>query len=351
MNYKKMGITILCMTICALILIGALTFVIDPYFHYRKPFDFQSYSLQNQRYQNDGIARHFNYNAIITGTSMTENFMASEFDKLFSVQSIKIPYAGASFKEIDDAVERALNVNSNVKIVLRSVDHYKLFEDKDYMCYTDYPEYLYDDNLLNDVNYILNKDILLKETYPNILMTLRKAPTMTFDEYSNWDNGSVYGRDITLGSYERDIYSDSISSFSQLDLETVGGTVYQNFVETAKNNPDTEFYYFLPPYSIVHWDSLYVAGEIERHLEAQKLAISMMLEYDNIHVYSFLTDYDTICNLDNYKDILHYSGAINSKMLVHISRGEYEVTSDNCDAYFDEVYNYYTSYDYESIFD
>ena len=131
MNYKKMGITILCMTICALILIGALTFVIDPYFHYRKPFDFQSYSLQNQRYQNDGIARHFNYNAIITGSSMTENFMASEFDKLFSVQSIKIPYAGASFKEIDDAVERALNVNSNVKIVLRSVDHYKLFEDKD----------------------------------------------------------------------------------------------------------------------------------------------------------------------------------------------------------------------------
>ena len=351
MSYKKMGIIVLSVTFCALICIGAVTVVLDPYFHYHKPFDFQSYSLHNQRYQNDGIARHFEYDAIITGTSMTENFKTSEFDDMFSVKSIKIPYFGASFKEIDNAVSKAIGYNDDVKIVLRSIDHYKLFEDKDLMSYTDYPEYLYDNTLFNDAKYVLNKDILFGDTYLTLMMTLSQTPYTTFDEYSNWDAASVYGKEEILKSYTRKEVSSTVNSLSEEDEEIIEGTVYQNFIETAKNHSDIDFYFFLPPYSMVYWDSLYTEGEIQRHLQAQKSAISMMLEYDNIHVYSFLTDYDTICNLDNYKDTVHYKEEINSKILAHMSKGEYKLTKENCGDYFDEVYSYYTTYDYNSLFE
>lgn len=351
MNCKKMSIITLCITLCLLIVVGGTMALFDPYFHFHKPFDFQSYSLHNQRYQNDGITRHFEYNAIITGTSMTENFKTSEFNELFSVNSIKIPYSGASLKEINDVIERAIERNSDVCMVLRSLDHYKLFEEKDTMSYTDYPEYLYDDNPFNDTNYLFNKDILLGDAYQTVMMTLKHTPHTTFDEYSNWNNTSTFGKEAVLNSYSRGEVSDTINKFTEEDYKIVEGTVAKNLIESAKLHPDTEFYFFLPPYSMVYWDSLYTAGDIERHLEAQKLAINMMLRQENIHVFSFMTDYDTICNLDNYKDISHYKEEINSAILSHIKQGEYEITKENCNEYFAEVYDYYTTYDYDSLFE
>ena len=65
---------------CILALIGSivlffvLCFVFDPYFHFHKPFSFVRYRLYDERYTNDGISRHFDYNAMITGTSMAQNF-------------------------------------------------------------------------------------------------------------------------------------------------------------------------------------------------------------------------------------------------------------------------------------
>ena len=57
---------------------------VDPFMHYHKPIISKFfYSLDNQRSQNDGIIKYFDYDAIITGTSMIENFKTSEFDKLF----------------------------------------------------------------------------------------------------------------------------------------------------------------------------------------------------------------------------------------------------------------------------
>lgn len=351
MSYKKMSIITLCFTLCILVIVAGVTVVFDPYFHYHKPFDFQSYSLRNQRYQNDGIAKHFEYNAVITGTSMTENFKTTEFDKLFSVKSIKIPYFGASLKEISDSVETSISNNVNVRKVLRSLDYYKLFEDKDYMSYTDYPEYLYDNNPFNDTDYLFNKDTLFGDTYQTVMMSLKHVVPTTFDDYSNWNDSSVFGKDIVLKSYSRKKITNIVNKLSEKERKTIEGTVAQNLIATAEKYPDIDFYYFIPPYSIVYWDSLYTKGDIESHLEAQKLAINMLLKYDNIHIYSFLNDYDTVSNLDNYKDTVHYKEEINSKILNHISKGEYEITKTNSTEYFNEVYNYYTTYDYNSIFE
>ena len=75
-----------------LIIIGGIVIIIDPYFHYHKPLKFLSYRLENQRYINDGIGRQFEYDYVITGSSMTENFKNSLFKKLFNCNSIKVPF-------------------------------------------------------------------------------------------------------------------------------------------------------------------------------------------------------------------------------------------------------------------
>lgn len=57
----------------AVLLIGiaVIVIIVDPYFHYHKPLSFLSYRIYEERYVNDGISRHFTYDAVITGTSMS----------------------------------------------------------------------------------------------------------------------------------------------------------------------------------------------------------------------------------------------------------------------------------------
>jgi hypothetical protein len=57
---------------------------------------------RDERYLNDGIVKHFDYDSIITGTSMTQNFRASEFDELFKAHCVKVPLSGASYREINE---------------------------------------------------------------------------------------------------------------------------------------------------------------------------------------------------------------------------------------------------------
>lgn len=66
--------------IIVLSIIGGWVYKIDPYFHYRKPnVDGYFYTLYNERSQNNGISKHFDYDALITGTSMTENCTGQAF--------------------------------------------------------------------------------------------------------------------------------------------------------------------------------------------------------------------------------------------------------------------------------
>ena len=99
---KKYKIWIACTLACTLLAMAVPAAAIvytDPFFHYHAPLGRFAYPINNQRYQNDGITRHFSYDSIITGTSMTENFKKSEADEIFGADFIKVPFSGGSYKE------------------------------------------------------------------------------------------------------------------------------------------------------------------------------------------------------------------------------------------------------------
>ncbi len=70
-----------------------------------------------------------------------------------------------------------------------------------------------------------------------------------------------------------------------------------------------------------------------------------------MHLYSFTNNYDLTCDLDNYSDDIHYKPAVNSEILKWIYNGEYELTEDNYKQYINDIRTYYTTYDYDAIFD
>lgn len=186
-----------CIVIAVLFLIGALVYHIDPAMHYHYPYiERYHYELSDQRWQNNGITKHFDYDAVITGSSMTEQFKTSEVDDLFGVRSIKVPYSGASYKEVNDNLKIALQYHPDLKLVIRGLDMNRFFDDCSAMEYEleEYPSYLYNENAFDDVNYLFNRDAII-ETYKLLAETLQgTAPGITsFDEYSIWQDHYTFG--------------------------------------------------------------------------------------------------------------------------------------------------------------
>ena len=189
----------LILVLSALALAGIWVIRVDPFFHYHQPnTKGYYYRLNNQRSQNNGIPKHFDYNAVITGTSMTENLKTSEMDKLFGTNSVKVPYSGGSYKEINDSLKHALSNNPALKTILRGLDMSRFLDDKDDMRYDlgEYPVYLYDNNPFNDVKYIFNRDVLFTRVWPMITENDKEgfqAGITSFDDYSNWMASYTFG--------------------------------------------------------------------------------------------------------------------------------------------------------------
>jgi len=352
MNYRRFVSIVFGIVLLGIVVVGGLVVYIDPYFHYHKPRPEFYYNLNSQRYQNYGILKHFDYDAIITGTSMAENFKTSEFDEMFGVKSIKVPFSGATFKEINDALKYGCMTKNNVRTVIRSLDMYSIIVDKNKMR-TDlgtYPTYLYDDNLINDMKYLFNKDVFVFNVFPMLKNKVngKHGGIKSFDDYSNWNKRFKFGRKYVLKG-KKCVNETKQKFFSKKDKKIVQDNIRMNVVELAKSRPETKFYYFFPPYSVVWWANLNSNGNLKRTLDAERIAIEMILECPNIKLFSFNLVTDIVMNLDNYKDPIHYGEWINSDILRFMKNDIGLLTKENYMDYLEKERQLYLNYSYEDI--
>lgn len=349
MNSKKWFWTYLISLVILVAGVALVTIIVDPYFHYHKPIDGISYRIYEERYTNNGIAKNFDYDTIIIGTSMTQNFKPSEWDALTGAKTIKLPLSGAGFKEEKEQLERAIQYNPNIKTIIWGIDYDSLLRPYDYDDYFGYPEYLYDENLFNDVNYVLNKDILLHGTFADIAWTLEGRPSTTLDEYASWDWGR--GMEAISRNYtRREDIAEMIPGLTDHEKRMVEENMRVNFAELANQYPDIHFIMFYTPYSIVHWDKSNREGWTLRHFDAEEIATRELLKCSNISLFYFNDDFELTCDLENYKDPEHYVAEVNSWMLKQFLSKEYLVTKENSYDRIERAHSFYLSFDYETIF-
>lgn len=332
-----------------LFLILIVMVIADPYFHYHGKIPGMKYRIYNERYINVGIAEHFEYDAIITGTSMNQNFKTSQMDALWGTNAIKVPFSGAGFKEIRENLERAFESDNEIKYVLWGIDYNALLKDVNFVAYPDYPEYLYDNNILNDVSYIWNKEILVSGVLTNVLMTLRGEETTSFDEYASWDVGSGWDF-IKQSHFLRPDLVPMKSGITAEERQIIEENLKTNIVSLAEAHPETTFVLFYTPYSALYWDEIYRKGDLEKQLLTEQISSEILLECENIELYNFFDKTDVICNLDYYRDGLHYIDDINEEILNWITNGEGRVTKDNYQEIIQKEYEFYMNYDYDSLY-
>ena len=347
------------MIFCSVVLIGlgVIAFEIisvDPYMHYHKPkTDKYYYTLDNPRSMNNGIIKHFDYDAMILGTSMTENYKTTEFDELFGVNSIKVPLAGGTYKELDDQLETALLYNPELKIVLRNLDLVHLIEDpakiRDDL--GDAPEYLYDDNIFNDYKYWFNM------VYFSRVLQMKasaksegKTGISSFDDYANWMEGCSFGVNTVYAKLEG--FPPAVGEpqhLSEDEILLVKENVRQNLIALPAAYPDITFYYCISPFSAAWWQEENANGEICKYIEAQEIAFEEILRCGNIKLFSFSNMIEFTSDLNNYKDKTHYGDWVNSMLLQWMAEGRGLLTLDNYKEYLAEELEIYRNFDYESM--
>lgn len=353
MDEKKYVKLVLSLIAGIALVLAVAIIIIDPYFHYHKPIDGLVYKFHTdeERYVNDGIVRHFDYDAIIAGTSMIENFKTSECDELFGVTSVKVPLNGGYYNEVNRLLKNALKSNPDIKYIFRSIDYSMMDVDKDItrLGEENFPTYLYDENPFNDVSYIFNKAVLM-ECVDVVRNTINGETSTTFDEYANWSDEHIYGRGPILYWHARAPKLDTQRGLSDEERERIIANVEQNIASTVRENPDVTFYLFIPPYSVYYWDTRVQSGELEYQVEMERVVIEQLIGYDNVKFFAFSNNFDVTSDEYNYQDPAHYGEWINSDMLEWMAEGKYQVTEENYEAYLAEITEFYSTFDYDSMY-
>lgn len=343
-DYKKWLRSTIIGILGIMMFVVLLQIIVDPYFHYHKPIT--KYRLNDERYINDGIARHFDYDAIITGNSLCQNFSTSQYDELFGTKSVKLPFSGAGYKEIWESLGRALEYNDGVKEVLVCMDLQDLDREAEWERYEGNPTYLYDDNILNDVKYVFNKDAIYRGTLYNLLWTATGHESTSMDEYSSWERISgPYEACSSLVPITNEM-SGNTRMYDNLDEERISYNLVMNVLTVVENNPDVEFKLLIPPSSIARWAQYYEEGDIEYRINGLKYALNELIKHENVQLWAFDDAFEVTTNLMIYSDAIHYDSSINQWMLEEISMNHHIIKHNFVDEYCDRIKEYYLNYPY-----
>ena len=349
MSSKKWVIALISITMTVVLMFGALQYYLDPLLQYggeRGPLTFRRY---NELYGNPGIAKNYNYNAVLLGSSIIENTKVDEMNDLFNCNTAKVPYAGGHSYEHRKILDVCYGSGHRVDKVFWALDEFALTVDADTPRWP-LPEYLYDDNKINDISYLLNLDIFYYYTLQDIKQTLSHKHDTLMMEGTWGDDESIYSKDNAVKSITYPKRQKEVKEKTYYEKELMDN-LDNNIIPVIENHPETEFHFFLVPYSVLWWYIAKSDGELDAHIYDIRTTISQILEYENVKVHFFQGDKEIITNLDLYKDYLHYNPDINSWMLEEMKKESHLLTKGTYNQTLDEFHNYLISFDYNALFE
>lgn len=347
MNSKRFIRFSLCLTLILLIMVASIQIAIDPLFQYHKPWFGLEPVITDERYQVAGMAKNFDYNNAVIGNSMSENFVVSDVNEVFDGNTVKLTMSGSHAIEWSYLLrilqtKKIDNVLINVTPDTLSADC-NSFE-------RELPAFLFDENYINDVEYIYNFSILSQFSV-SMVKKNRSGIIPDADRVFMWDDSTVCSKVQAIENYERphlDYQEPDINSFIQAINDNT--KLLLPYIQKMK---DTRFTLFVSPFSMLYWDGESRTNSIAKQKAGYLEMCKILTEYDNVSLYMW-TDDDMLgimSDLDNYRDSTHYSAKISKQILDRIKEKNGLITKNNYSREVDKLFEYIESYDYDSLFE
>jgi hypothetical protein len=310
-------ITTFVLTLFGLLVVGAINFILDPFQQYAKATMYKPI-YDNERYLNAGLAKTYDYKQVIIGSSMTENFILSDVKDILGLDKpIKFSLSGATAYEIKVTLDHAYR-HRKIDAVVYSLDLFSFTGDTTrlFAGAGTFPFYLYDKNTLNDYRYLVSFDTL--KFFVDSFILPKPEQMFDFNRMYEWQyklsEGDFNKKDRISEWKEKYGFNPNYTK-SEYSLKAMKANVDINLIPLIKNHPETTFYIFYPPYSILAFKDMKNKGWLTTVEQFKRYVFLELAHYPNVKLYDFQSSKEVTCNLDNYKDILHYHQRINTWML------------------------------------
>lgn len=338
----------LLIVLSALILCSAFSFIVDPFFHYHMPILPIAPVVNNAVYQNPGIAKNEEYDSVIIGTSLTENFRVDDFKKILGWDAVKLSYSASTAAVWSDTLDIAFE-NNDVKNVLICLDNHRMYLPADEY-HTEMPKYLWDDNPFNDAEYLLNKTVLFKYAAFD-LITFRPGKAYDLNDAYTWSKKSFFEEKKSGIDLQRSVTAEYDEALLAERRELIKQNLERNIIPHIKAHPETRFFLVLPPYSVLYWEPLTQSESFEKsELALTEYLIELLIDFENVSLFDFQDMTDVITDFNNYGDINHYLPHINILMTEKLAAGECVLAAENYKQRLRAHYDFIKSYDYDSLY-
>ena len=310
------------------LLLGLVNWSVDPLQFYRRAA-YRPVFSENQRYQNPGLAKNYDYQTVIVGTSHAENFLPSHVERSLGEKTLNLAISGSTAREQHLILKKAID-SGRVRHVIWVLDHIAFTRPAGAVSQRegDFPLHLYREGPRTHALYLLSLDSLLLS-----IDALLGRGHRDLDGLNAWYADWEFGEQRVMADWRRrGAILDRINLDPARDFGPTARrsrrSIRVNLLSLVKGNPEIRFDLVFPPYSILAYlaDFRSWEGAFAERQAYKAFVVSAVERFDNARVFDFQVVERVTHDLDNYKDLEHYSLEISDWIIESIAQGRHRVS-------------------------
>lgn len=324
---RKWVISFFILIIAIFMILASVTYAVDPFFQYRVK---DNLYMLNGWFVGSGLIKNYEYDTLMLGSSMTQNFDMDLMREKLDVQPLHIGLGGINSIEINELINLAYETDKAHCFYI-CVDLSTFTNDADT---SRIPSHLINNNILSKCHYLLSYEpwfrympvdlcfMVLDQTSINLPAKFEYGRSI--DRLEDWRLDVTFGEDIVLDKYRNGKYS-----VSEVDTNNLYKRMREH-VDTYLSIFDLDkgsHIFFFPPYSSLYWCNAQNSNYFDTYIKAKEYFVSEANKMGAV-VYDFQSS-DLTMDLNNYKDTTHYAPEINDFMVNCFANHSFIVTENN----------------------
>ena len=332
---KRFVILFTIFTIVFMLCIGLISYLVDPFLQFRARPD-TTYFL-NPRFVNGGLARNYDYNTVVMGSSMMQNMNLSILRKNDpESKPLKLSTGGMNILEME-YLYSFLDKKKTKSIILNiDIPQFNLLYEENR-----YPTYLYENGIIDRLEYLYSYETFMRYVPIDIGLTLylKDRSRMTPKYYMKTSIENIGNNTLDTEFSEEEVKRKYLSGMS-VSTQVKGDdrmSIMEHRLDTLLMRLDMDKYKnisytaILPPYSALYWYNAQKEDYYDNFKSFVHYINRSMEKYDNLKILFFF-DIDEITDLNHYTDITHFDTVLSDKILENINNPDYILNSSNIDA-------------------
>lgn len=314
----------------ALIACVLITYIVDPFFQFRVR---DNQYMISPRHCAAGLIKNYDYDTIIIGSSMTQNFNMEQFRTELNCSPLHIGIGGTTDEELLDYISLSnKTAKADTYYICIDIATFKQVSESKAI------DYLLGNDPMSLLQYSTSYESWLRFLPIDVAFTLIKTlgissldayqDNTSVDRFGYWGSEHTYGSEVVLRGRETGEFK--VSDVDTTDLYNIMVKGIDSFFSQLDLS-NAEYHFFFPPYSSLFWCDAQEDGYFETYLDAKDYFVERANEF-GATVYDFQAAELTM-DLNNYKDTTHFAPAINDWMTSRFADKSDIVTPDNCSDY------------------